>query len=647
MTRSPAPTNYGAVPIRNDEETESAAPPSHVELATLTVPSSLPKKAAILHASKETTAALATESVEGGGIAEKAHIQAVVDLEKLSALARATDDEFVVGLHREATDHAFNPNDSTEIEEEDEDEDDDEEVGTAATATTVEKPLILSQSIRSDLPLEIRCFSDALTDTLHADIADMMDDAASTTTEENVHLGHDAFLLELPPQEGEKEHHFVLALPEIEAEELEEKEDDYDEEHHHHFPMLERAMTMMSTHLPTDIKDVQLEATAVASELHLDLVIKRSVPLIGYVILFFGFFALASAGAAFDLQGDAVTASMKTYWRLTSTVLLILPMVVLSLYRDGPPKLSQKEWLLLVAAAFCYAQMTTVFVVSLSMTSLANAFVFSNMTSLVIIVAKTFMGLPVLLLEASGAVIGIAGGVVCSKDTSAHGDGGIEHPEALLGNLIALSASFGTAAYLAIAKDLRSKCDLFVFTWSIFFISSFFVLAFMIITNEPVSFSLHPDHGLFGWMDPALNRLPLELFMAVVINVVGTLGYIAVLKYFDSIVVSVIMLMEPVVGVFIGILVGVDSLPGAQTWTGAAIVTLGSGLVVYAGSTKTESIDATKAVRPRSDSIKHDNNVHVGIPSHVEMLGTPVTMKRPSPKKRDERSDSLWSQYST
>mmetsp|Transcript_18404 Transcript_18404/g.18635 ORF Transcript_18404/g.18635 Transcript_18404/m.18635 type:complete len:431 (-) Transcript_18404:167-1459(-) len=428
--------------------------------------------------------------------------------------------------------------------------------------------------------------------------------------------------------------------------------------HHHRFPMLEKTMSIMSAvhdvHLPTDIQAVQLEATtstAVATadtlgeeKLHLDLKITRQVPVVGYAILFFGFFALASAGAAFGLQGPKVSASMKTYWRMTSTVLLLSPIVATKVSRQGGflPKLSRKEWWLVVVAAFCYAQMCTVFVISLAMTSLANAFVFSNMTSLVIIVAKISMGLPVQFLEASGAVIGIAGGIIVSKDTTVSGTTGNNndhsndnttnpYPEEFLGNLIALSASFGTAMYLAVARDLRAKCDLYVYMWTIFLGASCFVLLYMLVTNEPVEFSRHPDHGMFGWMNPTHDRLPLELFMAVVINLIGTIGYISVLKYFDSIVVSVIMLMEPVVGVFIGYWVGVGFLPGAQTWIGDAIVTLGSGMVVYSGATKTESIDATAAIRSTTTTTKKDGE------SQVEMLHTPVLMKkRPSPQKRAE-----------
>ena len=105
----------------------------NVELATLTLPShcdsisagatkNRPRKAAMLHATKDATSAFVSDDAERqakvgvdgitGTASPCVHIQAVVDLEKLSHLAHATDDEFVLGLHREAKDHTFNPRDS-------------------------------------------------------------------------------------------------------------------------------------------------------------------------------------------------------------------------------------------------------------------------------------------------------------------------------------------------------------------------------------------------------------------------------------------------------------------------------------------------------------------------------------------------------
>mmetsp|Transcript_1071 Transcript_1071/g.1724 ORF Transcript_1071/g.1724 Transcript_1071/m.1724 type:complete len:664 (+) Transcript_1071:64-2055(+) len=643
----------------NDDNSDFA-PSSYVEFATLTIPPCVVngKKEhhqgeVILNTSTETATALEIDAAEKGGITDEAAacIQAVVDLTELSDLAFATENEFVVGLHRVANDRTFNPDDS----EGSEDEADDENI----IPSGEEMPLLRLQSselskerresISTDVPLDINSFTDAVKSTFHdpneenISEVNIFDAENATATENNVQIGHDAFLIEMPQKQQGTEHHFVLALPEVHTPHTNEAE-----EEDHHFQMLEKALSIIPTRLPTDIKEVRIEATTipvdkVTSEINLDMVIKRQVPLIGYILLFCGFFALSSVGTALDLQGKSVTPTMKSYWRQTAASLAILPMTIHSLRRDGLPKLSWKQWILFPLAAMAFGYMTTSFVVALSMTSLANTVVLANLTSLVIIIAKGVMGLPVLFLEGSGALIGITGAVICSRDTTASTHASIDANDdsrALAGNIIALSASFGMAAYLVIAKSLRPRCDLFVFMFGIFFISSFLVLAFMLITEEPVEFSRHPDYGLFGWTNTAFDRLPLELYIVFICNLLGTLGYIAVLKYFDSVVIATIMLMEPVIAVFIGFWAGVSSLPGMQTWIGDAIVTMGSGMVIYSGSSKTESIDATKAVRPKHETIDIGSSSEWQEQgedqTHAKMLHTPVMVKRPSPKRRCE-----------
>ena len=435
----------------------------------------------------------------------------------------------------------------------------------------------------------------------------------TTTTEDNVELGHDAFLLEIPQQPGDTEHHYVLALPEVQSPE----EDEMSEVSsaggiEEHFPMLERAMSMIPTQLPTDITDVQIAATEVevgkmTTELHLDMVVKRQVPVVGYVILISGFFAMASVGTALDLQGHAVSPTMKTFWRLSSTALLLFPLAANSMRREGLPKLTQTQWIMFPLAALAYGQMVTAFVIALSMTSLANSFVLSNLTSLFLITGKIVMGVPIVYMEVFGATIGFTGAAICAGDTSGSEAPDEDSPHStgneMLGNLIATSASLGMVVYLTVAKDLRASCDLYIFMFVIMLLASVFLLAYMILSGEYITFSMDHNHGIFGWILPTPDRLPLELYMVLSCNFLGTMGYVAVLKYFDSVVIATIMLMEPVVAAFIQFWVGLDGLPGTQTWIGDAIVTIGSALVIYSGSKKTEHIDATKAVRPRLNTM--------------------------------------------
>jgi drug/metabolite transporter (DMT)-like permease len=234
--------------------------------------------------------------------------------------------------------------------------------------------------------------------------------------------------------------------------------------------------------------------------------------------------------------------------------------------------------------------MTTSFVTSLSLTSIANAFVFSNMTSLILLCVKAALGRPTVRLEVIGVIIGFIGALICSGDESRHSSavGHDNESQKRLGDLLALSASFGMAVYLSIAKDLRSKCNLFVFTFALFVCCQFFILSFMMVRGEPVEFSTHKNYGVLGWVNSDMNRLPVELYMVLVCSLMGTIAYVAVLQYFDSVVVSTVMLMEPTVAALTGYLAGVDTLPGLQTWLGDTFVVIGSTMVIYCGATKDE-----------------------------------------------------------
>jgi hypothetical protein len=78
---------------------------------------------------------------------------------------------------------------------------------------------------------------------------------------------------------------------------------------------------------------------------------------------------------------------------------------------------------------------------------------------------------------------------------------------------------------------------------------------------------------------------------------VGTMGYISVMKYFDPIVISVVCLLEPIVANVMGIIVGVDAVPGFMTLVGATLVMGGTALVIMTQSSKTEQVDATDAIK--------------------------------------------------
>jgi len=216
-----------------------------------------------------------------------------------------------------------------------------------------------------------------------------------------------------------------------------------------------------------------------------------------------------------------------------------------------------------------------------------------------------------LFYEGLGALIGFAGALICAAagdgDTDTNGD----HRALLIdremtGNILSFLCSVSTAFYLTVAKRLRPNVDLVLFMFLIFTVSSMFLLVYiMTCSGQEYEFSFDPVIGLFGWVNRQSDRLPLEIYIAVICNGVGTMGYIAIMKYFDPVVVSMVMLMEPIIATFIGMAVGESTLPGWVTWAGDAVVMAGSIMVIRSGSRKRETIDATDALQQfEADEVK-------------------------------------------
>ena len=346
-------------------------------------------------------------------------IQGVVNLEILSELVGATEEDLIIGLQHElrecreaAAAAAAEGSQSHRSEEPDEE--------TPLIASLSQAPVTVTETddgletVTETGVEQITLLADPFLETLAECLPPIQEDEVATvagdttlfgetitlaTTTigavagtdqehsnehvEEQHFSHDAFLLDVPTtdEQGNLEHHFVLALPEIQVEESVQTATSALSGDEGSFALMERAMSLLPTtmHLPSDIENVHLEATEHIptkqdpSQIHIDVIVERKTPIIGYIILFSGLFALASVGAALDLQGGGVTPTMKTLWRQLATSMILVPFVVKSLVQDGVPHLSLSQWSLLPVSAAAYAYMTLAFVIALELTTLANA----------------------------------------------------------------------------------------------------------------------------------------------------------------------------------------------------------------------------------------------------------------------------------
>jgi len=90
-----------------------------------------------------------------------------------------------------------------------------------------------------------------------------------------------------------------------------------------------------------------------------------------------------------------------------------------------------------------------------------------------------------------------------------------------------------------------------------------------------------PHTGLFGWLTTHGHHVYVLLYISIVCNVMGTMGFVRAMKYFDTIIIAVATLLEPLTATLIAFVVGVGQLPGMLGWSGNALVVAGTLAVVY------------------------------------------------------------------
>jgi drug/metabolite transporter (DMT)-like permease/ElaB/YqjD/DUF883 family membrane-anchored ribosome-binding protein len=305
------------------------------------------------------------------------------------------------------------------------------------------------------------------------------------------------------------------------------------------------------------------------------------VPMIAYFLLITAVVSLSSIGPLLDVQQNA-TATSKLYWRMAGTSVLLLPFAAQDAYKNGVPHMNKAQWITFLLSTFFYCTMCLGFVLALDFTSVGTAVILSNSQALVLIVGKLFVGAPVSIMEGSGAIVAFSGAVLCSKDSS---EGSSAPAGALTGDLLSIIASLGGVGYLVFAKSTRAHMTLFVFMFLTMFVGCLMILFFQIfVMGESVTFGMERETGIWSFLNLQRDRLPLELTMVVVCNLLGTMGYVRSMQYFDNIVISTAGLMEPVIAEFMAFAFGVSTLPGWKGWLGNALVAGGTFAVVFQSS---------------------------------------------------------------
>ncbi|KAL3914737.1 MAG: hypothetical protein SGARI_008347, partial [Bacillariaceae sp.] len=167
----------------------------------------------------------------------------------------------------------------------------------------------------------------------------------------------------------------------------------------------------------------------------------------------------------------------------------------------------------------------------------------------------------------------------------------LDTTNALYGDLLALcSAAFGVA-YLTVARVIRSQMSVSFFITFVMFLGSLMVLAYLVMNpHEEVTFDTDPYHGILGGFDVSHHRLEVLAYLAIIVNVGGSMGMIQAMQHFDTIIIAVATLMEPLAASLIAFACNAGLLPGPLGWLGNLLVVMGTLAVVYPSMVKDDGV---------------------------------------------------------
>jgi drug/metabolite transporter (DMT)-like permease len=250
---------------------------------------------------------------------------------------------------------------------------------------------------------------------------------------------------------------------------------------------------------------------------------------------------------------------------------------------DGRAALkTPSTWLGILIAGVAVTFWTGTFAFALNYTSLTEVYLLNNCQPILLVIYNRLKKIDVNGLHVLGVVLGIIGLLLAwymisnllmifslgNYSSQTH----FSWQKLVLGDVVAFVGAVFAAIYLTWGGTVRSKIPVFLFLMPVTLINFIVFLILSVIMEKP-SISL-----LFGGWVQKENILPI-LWLGIFTGILGISSISTVMKNLPGLMISVVLLCEPIAATFMALIIRVEPPPPALTWVGAVLVTVGISFV--------------------------------------------------------------------
>mmetsp|Transcript_2033 Transcript_2033/g.5414 ORF Transcript_2033/g.5414 Transcript_2033/m.5414 type:complete len:368 (-) Transcript_2033:50-1153(-) len=286
-------------------------------------------------------------------------------------------------------------------------------------------------------------------------------------------------------------------------------------------------------------------------------------------------------------------------WKTQTWTLAVIPMVVFEAARQRAKGVfwtaalredRRLRWHVFLASC---AQMwwSASMMIALRYTSVSNAFLFNNAHGVILVVSRLVAGSGIHKQELIGVLLGLLGAVIAMWTP------GERAPNSTFGDAVALTGSVAGALCVALTREARDVLPSGVFSLLLNVLSAPLFLIIGLVSPSTYTFSRSPSTGLFGWLAPEM--LLFALFLGGVCGLLGGSGLIVLFDFLPSLVISLVMLLEPIIGAYLTASLGLTPWPELHSLCGASLVIVGIACII---TTSSSSLESTHVPRPNARS---------------------------------------------